>query len=544
MTGHTAPPAHRPSSDAQGVVRRLIVFALLYAVVVIGASGLGGLIGRILDRGDVLADDSTGLARSLAFALIAIPLAAVLWWWQRRRLTEPDERGSLVWSLYLAAMTLTALINATVSMAGFLNASLAGDWEPGRLASCAVWAGVWLWHRSMREDPAISPTRLPHLSVQLSAAYGLIVAAIGSVTAIAALVSEALTGFVPVIGDTRSAWFVPVLQALVWAAIGAVVWWWHWLRERASTAPGDFGAVLLVIIHGAAAATTLFATGTVLHVVLRLLLDSDPTAEILRPLGTAVGAALVGAIIWVFHDRDLPLRSSRVREAGRLVVSGIALIGAASGFGVVINALLASLGPQLIESDHRTLLLGGVSALLVGGPVWWLAWRPTRQTTPEEAGETARRVYLVALFGASAVVALVTLLLVGYRIFDVLLDDGGGSLIHRVRAPFGLLCATGLVFGYHFAVWRADRQIAIVPPRSHQIGRVVLVVGAEPGELAAQVRAETDIPVTLWQAADERDGLTEAHLPAALAALEGVSAPRVLVVAGEGDGVRVVPLAD
>ena len=28
----------------------------------------------------------------------------------------------------------------------------------------------------------------------------------------------------------------------------------------------------------------------------------------------------------------------------------------------------------------------------------------------------------------------------------------GGSLVDRIRAPLGLLVATGLVFGYHFAV--------------------------------------------------------------------------------------------
>ena len=45
--------------------------------------------------------------------------------------------------------------------------------------------------------------------------------------------------------------------------------------------------------------------------------------------------------------------------------------------------------------------------------------------TAEEAADPARRVYLVAVFGASAVVAIVTLLIIGYRLFEFALEAGG-----------------------------------------------------------------------------------------------------------------------
>ena len=52
-------------------------------------------------------------------------------------------------------------------------------------------------------------------------------------------------------------------------------------------------------------------------------------------------------------------------------------------------------------------------------------------------------------------VALVTLLVIGFRLFEFMLGDAGGAgLLERVRAPLGLLVATGLVAGYHFALWR------------------------------------------------------------------------------------------
>ena len=76
--------------------------------------------------------------------------------------------------------------------------------------------------------------------------------------------------------------------------------------------------------------------------------------------------------------------------------------------------------------------------------------RPTR----------ARRVYLVAVFGASAIVGP------GGHSADHRLLHSSKSLSHgqlagpieRIRVPVGLLSATAIVFVYHFAVWRRDRD--------------------------------------------------------------------------------------
>ncbi len=360
------------------------------------------------------------------------------------------------------------------------SAGIDGEWRPESLSTGLVWAGVWVWHRRMRRSAATAPTRLTHLPVELSALYGLVVGVSGGIAALAAVISEALDAQVLV---SSQSWLVPVLQAVVWCAMGVLVWWWHWFRENARAAPGAFASVLLVIVIGGAAATTLFSLGTALFVLLRVLFDTDPTAEILAPLDTALAAALVGAVVWVYHARVLAARSDQTRRAGRLVVSAIALIGAASGFGVIVNALLATFGRTLVDDDPRTLLLGGISALVVGAPAWWLAWRPDRRT-PADAADPARRVYLVAVFGASAVVGLVTLLIIGYFVFESLLDvQGAGGLLERIRVPLGLLSATAVVFGYHFAVWRRDRAAA---PRvvKRGIGRVILVTAGDAAVVA------------------------------------------------------------
>jgi hypothetical protein len=227
-------------------------------------------------------------------------------------------------------------------------------------------------------------------------------------------------------------------------------------------------------------------------------------------------------------------------------MSGVGLVGVASGVGIIVNATLAALASPLAASDDRSLLLGGVSALVVGGPVWWLSWKPTRRVESTEIGHAGRRVYLVAVFGVSAVVALIALLVVGFRIFEFLLDPGTGeSLVERVRAPFGLLFATALVFGYHFAVWRHDRSViaaeGLAP--THRIGRVILVTADDPAALEQAIQAASGASVTVWR----RTGEEQAAVPdpATLTrALEGVTGKRVLVLAGPGDRVEVVRLVD
>lgn len=537
------PPA--PVGRAQSVVRRILVFVILFALVVVAANGLSGLLERALDSARVIASDDAGLALWLAFTLIGVPLAAALWWWERRRLVaDSAERASLVWALYVTAMSFTSLIVATTALGRTAVEAIDGDWRPSGLAAAAVWLGVWIWHRHMRRSAATAPTRLVDLPIGLGAVFGLVVAAYSAIAVVSGLITQALAGLTVQLVASPD-WIVPTLQSLVWCALGALVWWWHWIREGARGARGGFAGVLLVAVIGAAAGITLFAIGTVLFLLLRLLFDAAPVAEILSSLDVAVAAALIGGIVWAYHAQVLMSRSEQTRRAGRLVVSAIALIGAASGFGVVVNALLATLGGALVDEDPRTLLLGGVSALLVGATVWVIAWRPARAVDADEAADPARRVYLVVVFGASAVVAIVTLLIIGYRVFEFALDAGGSdALVERIRAPLGLLSATALVFAYHFAIWRRDRVLAPASARRQAVGKVVLVSAGDVRALTEAIRAETGAGVSLWPVAPGAPGVVDADTSAVLELLAGLRAPRVLVIAHEHGGVRAIPLAD
>ena len=554
--------------SAQRTVRRLITYALLFALVVTAAVGLGGLLGRLLAAGTVLAsDDVSGLARSLAFALIGGPLAALLWWAVWRRLDDPDERSAIGWGLYVAGAYLLALLIASTNVLNALSALIGAAGPEWRLALATglVWAAVCFWHRWMWAHPRKSPTALADVPTVLGSVLGLVLAVGGAVAALSTLLDAALRG-AATLASVGKPWWVSALQSLVWAVGGTGIWWWHWNHDggrRLRTGLADVALITVGVLG--AGVLTLAGSGVALFVVLRLLFDrTEPLEFLLEPLAPAVAAAAIGCLVWVYHRTIARGRSDATLQGGRLVTSGVALVAAASGIGVIVNSVLAMTAMPLAGTGARTLLLAGISSLLVGGPVWWLAWRPLEPVAAAGAGLNARRIYLVAVFGLSAVVAVVTLLVIGFRMFEYFLSDvSGGSLVERIRAPLGLLVATGLVFGYHFAVWRQDRtglaaaglaaarHTEAGPVRPRTIGHVILVAGSDPAPLRRVIDEVTGAGVTVWKRADSGAGggaggevrvagrTQEEQLAAAL---EGVAAARVLVVADQHGGIDVIPL--
>ena len=545
---------------AQRTVRRLITYLLLFALVVIAAVGLSGLLGRLLVADTVLATgDVAGLARSLAFALIGGPLAALLWWVVWRRLDDEAERASVGWGLYVTAAYVLSLILATTNLLSTLTTLIGGQslqWRPS-LATGLVWAAVWVWHRWMWRHPRKRPLDIADAPTVLSSYIGLVIGVSGAISALSILLDVAIRGALAAAAVGKP-WWVSALQALVWAVGGGLVWWWHWTHDGGRRLRGDLASVGLIAVGVlGAGVVTLGGAGVTVFVLLRLAFDRTESMDLLlEPLAPAIAAAAIGSLVWVYHRGLARGSSEAIRQGSRLVTSGVALVAAASGIGVIVNAALAMAATPLAGSGARTLLLGGISSLLVGGLVWWFTWKPLERTSVATPGpardsgswQNARRIYLIVVFGLSAVVAVITLLVIGYRMFEYFLGDiSGGSVVDRIRAPLGLLVATGLVAGYHFAVWRHERAVfaAAEPVRKRTIGHVVLVTGTDPAPLLRAIEDVTGAGVTVWRRADAGPGAADdaSELAARLAGeLEGVAGKQVLVTVSPDGRIEVIPL--
>lgn len=543
MTSTTAAPSTTPAVGGVQTVRRVITYLLLATTVIIAASGLSGLLERLLTVNRVeVSFDNYGLATSLASALIAGPLAGLLWWLTWRDSAMARDRASVIWPVYLMLMLTVALLVFTISILSWVADAITSGWDPYGLAVGIVWALVWLWHDWMWRHPRKGPTRLPGAAPAIASLIGLTYGAGGLVFAVGRLVDSAIETATGAVLVSDPVWQL-VLQSLVWAVGGALLWWWHWFRVGMRTQSTGFANVLLVFIAGIAS-YAVFAVGLMLTlwVILKLVTGMpEPIAVTLDPLGIALASAAVGALVLVYHARIVAGQSVGVRAATRLASAGVSLAFAASGVGVTVNALLATSSNSIIDGNIRSLLLGGLSTLLVGGVLWWLTWRPLEASTPERVATPGRRIYLVVIFGVSALVALITLLVIGFQLFSFLLDAGSGeSFVERSRQALGLLTATVLVAAYHFAIWRNDRTSEVANEPLRRIARVTLVASGNSAEIVDAVRASTGARVTVLLRADSV--LRVPDVAAIVAALDGVEAAHVLVVAGVNGKIAVIPL--
>ncbi|GAA1208284.1 DUF5671 domain-containing protein [Rhodoglobus aureus] len=543
MTSIAPAPSATPAVGGVQTVRRVITYLLLATTVIIAASGLSGLLERLFTAGRVeVSFDNYGLATSLASAIIAGPLAALLWWLTWRDAAMTRDRASVTWPVYLVIMSTVALLISTITLLSWIANAITAGWDPYGLAVGIVWGLVWLWHNWMLRHPRKGPTRLSGAAPAIASLIGLTYAAGGLVFAVGRIVDSAVDTFTGSVVVSDPVWQL-VLQPLVWAAGGALLWWWHWFRVGVRTQSFGFTNVILVFIAGLASYAVLAMGFTLtLLVILELVTGlQQPIAVTLDPLGIALASAAIGALVLVYHARVIAERSAGVRAATRLASAGVSLAYAASGVGVTLNALLATSSNSIIEGNIRSLLLGGLSALLVGGVLWWMTWRPLEASTAERVATPGRRIFLVIIFGVSALVALITLLVIGFQLFSFLLDGGSGeSFVERSRQALGLLTATVLVATYHFAIWKKDRASHVAEERVRRIDNVTLVTSNDSAELVDAVRVSTGARVTVLERADAAEG--EPDVAAIVAALDGVEASHVLVVAGANGSVEVIRL--
>ncbi len=529
-----------PSGTSDGAVsiRRLFQYVLLLAALIVAAVGLSGILERVI--GGAAARRGSELAGSLALLSVGVPvfwaLAVVLW----RRLSDPKEQRSVAWALYVN----TVLIGSLSTIIGFAfavaNEFIDGSGYDGGLmapliVSTAVWGLHWEgWRRQQ-------PHRLPMAHVYVGAAIGLFLAAGGVwfliTTALDAVFTQAAAR-PDSAGDDLS-------YALVSLGIGAATWTWHWIVNAAQSHrdSGWYAYVLLIGIFGGLATAVGGAAGA-LFLVLQWLFG-DPEAVTasahFQDLAPAIAAAVVGGAVWFYHRTVLGLDRTRPRiEVDRLydhLVAGIALATIATALTILWVALFETMaGTAAVRSgsDEINTVIGAITGLLVGVPIWLVAWtraqRAVHTHRREEATSPTRRVYLFGVFGVGGAIAFGALIRLLVVIYEALFDEGTSRLSQDVRVPVALLITVGTIAAYHWYVYRAER---LEPVRRRD---VLLVWPA--GAVLPEFPDRSDLRIEPLR---RTDATTEPPTAEILAAIDGAAGDRLLVIA-DGSGVTAVPL--
>lgn len=534
------------STEAAGLVRRLFLYGLTFAALVVAAQGLTWLLEAVLARPTLAREGAGDVAGGLAFTVVGLPLYYLLWRAAVRRVRgDREERRSLGWGLYVAGASVVALVVAAASVVETIGWITGGSAAPDAAARALVWGGVWAAHWWMLRHPQLAPQRFGEAALLVGSLVGLVMLAVGAGVSLTVLADAAYARLVDrqlVEGGLGEHLRGPLAAAVV----GGGIWAWYWLRT-ASRLPrrGAVLAYLLVAGVFAGLVTLLASAGTVLFLLLEWALgdpESTSLAAQLSPLPAALVTALVGGLVWSYHRQQVSavggVGDTTAGRSYRYLLAGTGLVAAVTGLGMVVNGLLKGVAEPLVSTDPATdTILAGVTSMVMGVPVWLSGWRRAQAALagdPAEATTTPRRVYLGILAGLAGVVALVSLLVVAFELFEGVLEGRRlAAVVESIRVALGLLVATGAAAAYHLGVWRRDRDLAPAP--TTRVAQVLVVGDGVASGVAERLRRSLEVPVslrTVSESADSTlDGLEEA--------LRELHTRRAVVVV-EGERVRVM----
>jgi hypothetical protein len=332
--------------------------------------------------------------------------------------------------------------------------------------------------------------------------------------------------------------------------IGAAVWLFYWINHARGTPRSMLwlAYVLLIGVLGGVI-TAVVGAGTLLFGTLNWFIgDVGLTAASIHFafVPGSVAALVVGVGSWGYHRAVLGSRTSEDRtEVERVydyLLSGAGLLVAAGGLGTLITIGFDALGSQPIASSGGSVVAVAITLLVIGVPLWWQHWSTIyrfRRTHPqEEVSSVTRRIYLFVLFGATSLVAVISLLILVFIVVEDLLEgDLGSATINSIAVPLSLILTAGAIAWYHFAVFRADR--AITSHEALPVLQEIFIIGS--AEEITAITNGTSARVQALRVVGEATGAET--LDDVLSALDAETHGRVVVIAEDGR-YRLLPLDD
>ncbi|GAA2476737.1 DUF5671 domain-containing protein [Terrabacter carboxydivorans] len=530
-------------------IRRFFTYLVLFGLLMVAVTGVVGLLARVIDVGRPTEGFEDLLAQQTAFAVVGLPLYVVLAAWTRGHIrSDAAEARSRGFTLYLTAASVVSVVSVVFALQITVGWALGVPFSGGsQFAEIVVWGGVWLVHRAI--ERRVVGRDVLTVAGLLGAAVGLSVASAGTVLLLGGLLGQVLGISTSTAPDAPSA----VQLGVMTLAAGLPVWAVCWLLPARHLQRGTLWHVLVLLVGVAGGLLTAVVGASVaLDRLLVWLLrgaGASGTSQ-LEALPWALGAVVVGGVVWAYHRAVLRPAAdtgrTEVRRAYDYLLAGVGIVAAAVGLVVMIVAGVEGLGgadAALVGgSDPLDTVIAAATLMAVGGPVWWFFWRRLeREVAADPVGErrsASRRVYVLVLFGVAGVAAVGALLAgVVSALQDVFAGTVGPQTLQAVRYPLGIIVTSGLVAAYHWTVLRADR--GVLGEQRHGPRYVMLVGPADPDVVRA-VHARTGGAVSLLARTDTTappwtvDALNEvlADLPDAA----------VVVLAGDDGELRTIPV--
>ena len=509
-------------------IRRLFQYALLFGLLSVSASGVAGLIGRLFDSGQIIAESRTDLARDITFLLVGAPLYLLVGRWTKRTLAEdPLERRSVAWNAYLTIVSLTALITSMTSGYGILLWALGNERFQGQqLSRFLIWGLIWIVHWQLIQSTSHEEESRTHYII--GSLIGLGVLSTGAANLVTSVARLAINNDNKVVLLQRTD---PSIKALILIVVGLPVWYQYWLRvgEHLKRELLWFSYVLLAGVAGGFIALIGSLSVALYDTLVWFFGDttSNLAAQHFNNSIGALGSGIVGLGVWSYHARVLrgaeesqaisvsaTDKRGEMRRVYEYIISGISLIAAAAGLMMILVAVLESLTPSEVVSttSSTNTLLVAVTLILVGSPVWWFFWSRIEGHVAidgQEQSSPTRRIFLLMLFGVAAVASVISVLAGVFLFLDDLLNSQLGSeTLRQARFAIAILLSNAAIAWYHWSIYRHERTISV---RKAKHERFVVLVGPRDPELAREVESEIEGKVQMWDS--HFDGSVDGEIP-------------------------------
>lgn len=532
-------------------IRRLFQYGLLFGLLVVSATGLVGLIGRVVGSGDVLVESQTELARDITFTIIGLPLYLVIGRWTQRSLNkEESERRSMAWSSYLTVVLITALISIMTAAYQILIWAFGEDSFNGdSLARILVWGLIWIAHWTFIEALDEEQSRVHYIAGSL---IGLSTLAFG----IGALIADVAKILME--SDEKSLLVQstnPALQSTALILVGLPVWYQYWLKKalQLNREIAWYSYVLLAGVAGGFITLVSSISVMIFDLLVWYLGDTNQLSmgRHFSSSANALGAGLVGLVVWWYHAGVVNAKTSaqkvrdEVRRVYEYIVSGISLIAAAAGFMMIIVAIIESFTPgEVVSTTSSTnTLLAAVTLLLVGAPIWYFFWMRIESHVVaggEEQSSPTRRIFLLSLFGVASIAAVISVLTAVFIFIDDLLNSElGGETFREMRFALAILLSNAAISWYHWSIYREERGVEV---KKSDRNRYIVLVGPKDEQLLVNLKAKIGGQIQFWQPEldSSLDGSGNWDSEKVLELIQATPGQELMVLK-EKKGVKVIP---
>lgn len=474
-------------------IRRLYFFTVAFISVEVVLWGLIGLLRATLSTGLILPGAEV-LAQSLALILVGVPIFLLHWGWaQRAARMDGEEHAATLRAVFLYAILLATLIPVAQNLLALLNRSfivLAGlESSRALLGGSQGWVDnlIAIFFNLVAAAYFYRVTQIDWLTLldvenfrdarrlyrYIWVLYGLLMLIFGAQQVIRFLFYTPTA----ILGQSGREIFLNGLALLL---VGAPVWFWAWQTcQRALDEPQETGSLLrlgiLYLLSLAGVITVLSSAGVLVDILLRLALgQAFPLAELLSRLGGPVSIGVPLGVVWAYYGnwlrREIGSAESPGRRAGLnrfyfYILSLIGLVAAFTGLALLFSFLVETLvSPSVLWGDTlRERLSAALATLLVGLPLWLLAWRPMQAETlsKDESGDNARRslarrAYLYLVIFAAVIGGMISAIGLFYNLLYALLGAAGDNFTRDVLNALQLLVLFTAFLVYHWSALRRD----------------------------------------------------------------------------------------